>query len=219
MYREDFTATIAAVDPDSEYQAKELYVGEADNSARTITVKFNGAPSGDYQINVSHSVTGRIDSSALVITTESIVQGISANSGSSLGGQLLTITGINFSDDKYDNPVQVDGYHCYVQTTTPTEITCRIDETELDTPAPTGLVLVFLSTSEEAQRGVDSSWTWSSPVGTVTGMSSAFDATLNKEVVTVTGSGFTDGDLSCVSLYIDDVMQTTVAVSASEAQF
>ena len=56
-------------------------------------------------------------------------------------------------------------------------------------------------------------------MGTVTGMSSFFDASLNKEVVTVTGSGFTVGDLSSVSLYIDDVAQTTLTVTASQATF
>lgn len=219
MVREDFTVTLLSRDTSSDYAARSVYVHEVDDNLRTLLVKFPGAPSGEYQFKLEHATRGRLDSSALAITTESIVTSVSANSGSSLGGQLLTISGVNFSNDKYDNPVQVDGYNCYVQTTSETEITCRIDETANDSPAPTGLVIVFLSTSEEAQSAIDNAWTWATPSGTVTGMSSAFDASLNKEVVTVTGSGFTVDDLTSVSLYIDDVEQTTLTVTDTEATF
>ena len=117
----------------------------------------------------------------------------------------MTIDGVNFSDDPYDNPVQVDGYDCFVQTTSATQITCRIDETANDSPISTGLIVVFLATSEEAQKDIDLTWTWATPMGTVTSMTSAFDANLNKEVVTLTGSGFST-DAANISLYIDNVL-------------
>ena len=40
--------------------------------------------------------------------------------GSALGGTLVTIDGINFSDDPLDNPVKVGDHYCLVQTTSPT---------------------------------------------------------------------------------------------------
>jgi hypothetical protein len=49
------------------------------------------------------------------------------------GGTLVTITGINFSTDPLDNPVKVGSNYCYVITSSPTQITCRI----ADIAAPT----------------------------------------------------------------------------------
>ena len=48
-------------------------------------------------------------------------------------------------------------------------------------------------------------WTWSPAAATVTGMTSAYDSTYDAEVVTVTGSGFTAGDLEGTELFINDV--------------
>ena len=166
-----------------------MYIHEVNDADKTLRVKFPGAPSGEYMIRISHSTEGRIDSSALLVTTEAIVTGISTVSGSNNGGQVLTITGINFSDDPYDNPVQVDGYDCFVLTTSATEITCRIDETANDEPTSTGIVVVFLSTSEEAQSEVDMLWNWASPSGSIETFESGFDEASNKEIVTITGLG------------------------------
>lgn len=86
MSVDDFTATIISTDSDSEYQAKSAYIHEVDDSAKTLLVKFPGAPSGEYMIKIDHSSRGRIDSSALLVTTEAKVTAVSANSGSSNGG-------------------------------------------------------------------------------------------------------------------------------------
>ena len=117
------------MDADSEYIPYDLYIHEANDADKTLKIKFPGAPSGDYMIKLQHANQGRIDSNALIVTTEAIVTSMSKNQGSNLGGTLITITGINFSDDKYDNPVQADGYDCFVLETSPTEITCRVGET------------------------------------------------------------------------------------------
>lgn len=77
-----------------------------------------------------HSATiGRIDKAPLAIEVISKITGISPLSGSYLGGSLVTIDGENFSDDPYDNPVKVGDNYCLVETTSPTQITCRIVET------------------------------------------------------------------------------------------
>ena len=206
-----------STDPDTEFTPLDVYIYEVNDADKTLRIKFPGGPSGEYMIRLKHSTEGRIDSSALLVTTEAIVTNVSTFSGSNNGGQVLTITGINFSDDPYDNPVQVDGYDCFVLTTSTTEITCRIDEVASDTPTmSTGIVVVFLSTSEEAATDVDMAWTWASSSGTVETLTSAFDPATNKEIVTVTGLGLTDGDTSGVSLYIDGVLQTTLSVTAEE---
>ena len=128
MVLEDFTATLESVDPDSDFTPLPLFIYEANASDRSLRIKFPGAPSGQYMIKVYSLTKGRIDSGNFIVTTEAIVNSVSALTGSEHGGTLLKFEGINFSYDPYDNPVQVDGYDCIVQTTSPTEITCRIVE-------------------------------------------------------------------------------------------
>lgn len=67
---------------------------------KTFTVKFNGAPVGSYTFAVTSSSVskyGRLDTSAISFQTSSTVTSISPTSGSYFGGTLLTITGTNFS--------------------------------------------------------------------------------------------------------------------------
>lgn len=130
---------------------KDLYVISTDAAAKTVLVKFPGAESGLYRFVVSHTVTGRLDSDPLNLTVGSSVLTITPRQGSLEGGTLLTITGENFSNDALDNPVKVGDHYCYVVTSTPTEITCRISITAGTTQtAETVEVIVFLKTSEEA---------------------------------------------------------------------
>ena len=101
-----------------------------DPTAKTITVKYGGAYSGMYDIVVSNS-TGNIFCD---IQLEVIIEVLDfyPKQGSQFGGTLVTITGINFSDDPLDNPVKI-GYeyisgtdhYCYVVETSVTEIKCR----------------------------------------------------------------------------------------------
>lgn len=46
-------------------------------------------------------------------------------------------------------------------------------------------------------------------------MSNSFDATTNSQVFSVSGSGFTAGDLAGVSMYIDGVEQETLDVTST----
>ena len=103
------------------------------------------------------------------------VTGFSPNTSSYLGGQLITITGVNFSTDPYDNPVKVGRDNCYVQTTSATQITCRIAE-RTATEASTAELIVFLRTSYEAASDVAKTFNFVAPVGNITAMTNAFDA-------------------------------------------
>lgn len=218
---ENFSAVLVSLD-DSEYPEYPLYIRTASNSDKTLEIKFPGAPSGQYAIQLTSANLGRVDASQLIVTTEARITGISANTGSQNGGQLLTIDGINFSDDPYDNPVQVDGYDCLVETTSPTQITCRIIETATEdqvTHNPTGLALVFLSTSEEAQADVDTAWTFSSPAASVSSLTGSYDTTNNVATAQLLGAGFPVDDLTGVTLFIDGVAQETTSVTETGAAF
>ena len=50
-------------------------------------------------------------------------------------------------------------------------------------------------------------------------MNNEFDASLNAEKFSISGTGFPSGDLTGVSLFIDDVEQETVSVTDTEATF
>ena len=111
----EFTATlISQADPTI---TRELYVMSVDDSTKTLTIKFPGADSGLYNIFLVGLGVGRIDKTPLELTVTGQVTGISPMAGSKSGGTLLTIDGINFSTDLYDNPVKVGPYWCLVQTT------------------------------------------------------------------------------------------------------
>jgi len=126
--KDDFKAELVQV-VDNEIVTRPLYVKAVDANAKTITVKFPGADSGVYNIALVAKDIGRIDKTALELTVEGRVSGVTPLTGSYLGGTLITITGVNFSNDKLDNPVKAGNYWCDVQTTSTTQITCRVRET------------------------------------------------------------------------------------------
>jgi len=215
----DFTATLVKkADPTVTFP---LFVISVDATAKTLKIKFPGAPSDVYLIQLTHRTEGRIDKNPLEITTEGKITAISATSGSVLGGQMLDITGVNFSNDKLDNPVKVGAHYCHVKTSTPTKISCQIESTRKASNAPDEdtNVIVFLRTSEEAvvETGASNAFKYTTPVATITGLTAAFDSATNAIKVTVTGSGFIENDLSAVKLYIDKKLQNTVSVTATDA--
>lgn len=61
--RKDFTVNVTnRAAPD---YMKRMNVLAVDDTARTITCKFGGAWSGDYDVHVDHKEYGRIDTSVL----------------------------------------------------------------------------------------------------------------------------------------------------------
>ena len=146
MVAEDFTAVLFSND-DEEFE-RNLYVMSADDSQKTLTIKFPGAPSGSYYLVISSVSYGRLESD-FQLDVHGTVHSVTPLSGSKYGGALVTITGENFSDNPLDNPVKIGSNYCYVITTSPTEITCRTDMLH-DQMVGSEQVLVFLKTSEEA---------------------------------------------------------------------
>ena len=79
-----------------------------DDVARTVTIKFKGATSGEYLVYLSSKSLGRLDLGVFSesgITTRARVTAITPQQGSVLGGSTVTITGENFSTNPLDNPV------------------------------------------------------------------------------------------------------------------
>ena len=147
MNAAEFTATL--VSQADATVTRPLYVMSVDDAAKTIKIKFPGADSGSYYVQLNSSNIGRIDKAPLTLEVIGKITGYSPSSGSYLGGTLMTIDGINFSDDPYDNPVKVGNSYCLVETTNASQITCRVMETGAFEATSTE-VIVFLRTSEEA---------------------------------------------------------------------
>jgi hypothetical protein len=80
-------------------------VNSVDDSAKTLTGKFQGAESGTYKIALRHSTYGLIDTSSLTLDVNAYVTSISPTTISMYGGTLITISGSNFGTEATDNPV------------------------------------------------------------------------------------------------------------------
>lgn len=201
-----------------------------DNSAKTITVKFNGAPPESYYFAVSSVHYGRMSTSLITFKTSSTITAIttptsatdSSLGGSALGGTLLTITGTNFSPAAGDMSVKVGPTWCDVQSNTATEIVCRIRRT---TYAATDIViadvLVFLAASFESTCMPDVSvckFNFRAPRSTISSLTPSFNAATNTAIVTANGSSL-PLDVSGAHLYIDGVLQTTTSSTASSTVF
>jgi hypothetical protein len=171
------------MDANGDY-TRYLNVIGVDDAAKTLTVMFGGAYSGEFQLAIRHSQYGLVDTEGMILTVEGVVNSYSPTTGSIYGGTLLTITGQNFGNEITDNPVQLafsDGLsrnqHCYVQTTGLTEITCRV-ATDVDarTEAEEATIVVFLKTSEEAVCNGDCGFTFTAVLPTVESYTPEFDA-------------------------------------------
>jgi hypothetical protein len=194
---------------------RDLYIMSVDDAAKKFTVKFNGAPVGSYTFGVkstSPSAYGRLDTTGISFQTSSTITGISPTSGSVFGGTLLTITGTNFSTTLIDQAVNIIVsasvfIGCDVVTATTTQLTCRIKPTGfLVTEIKSGnTVAVILAASSEATCVGTCTFEFKAPVATITSLTPSFDTATNKLQVNAVGTGFTAGDISSVSLYVDNV--------------
>ena len=172
LVAENFVVTATSDDfPD---YTRQLYVMSVDQDTNSIKIKFPGAYSGTYHLQVSDSTYGRFLSDILELKVHGTVTGISPMNGSKYGGTLITITGENFSYEPLDNPVTIGGSYCYVVTSSPTEITCRQDYQERDTGD--NLLIVFLKTSEEAACDDEiCTFSYTAPAATIDDITAAFN--------------------------------------------
>lgn len=103
---------------------------------------------------------------------------------------MVTITGNHFSTSATDNPVKLGNNYCYVIETGDTEIKCRVGDLASQDPEE-GLLLVFARTTEEMvcnlDDGTDCIYEYVAPTGTISGLSSTFDTSLNAIKLTVSG--------------------------------
>lgn len=183
---DEFTVQLRKADGQRTY-VKDLYIIEADATAKTLVVKFGGAYSGSYYLRAISSTYGRLDDNAMTLAVEAYVTSISPSSGSKYGGTLVTITGVNFGTDPYDNPVKIGNTYCLVQTTSATIITCRIADTVED--VSTSSVLVFLKTSEEATcADTICDWSYITPTHNITNITTAYDATSGATQASILGT-------------------------------
>lgn len=205
---------------------KRMNVIRVDDAAKSVTVKFGGAQSGLYSIIIRHAAWGLIDTSSLTLRVESDFTNFSPMSGSIYGGTLVTITGTNWGTIYTDNPVEISyngalgSTKCFVQTTSATEITCRIDSIINKDAGEQGKMLVFLKTYEEANCTLanDCQFAFTSILPEIVSVNPSFNAVLNAWTLIVSGTGFT-GDSTNVQFYVKGVLQTTNSVTSTEAVF
>ena len=155
LAKEDLT--VNAISQDDATYIRYMNVIAVDDAEKSFTVMFGGAYSGLFDLEVYHKTFGKIKSSAFTLDVSSEVTAVSINEISPYGGTLITITGTNFGDEFTDNPVQISynggvgSTDCFLQSTSATEIVCRVDDSidKSENTDPATLV-VFLKTSEEA---------------------------------------------------------------------
>lgn len=119
---------------------------EADNAAKTITTMFGGAHSGKFDISIRHKQLGLLSTEGMTLDVSASVTSVTPNTGSIYGGTLLTIQGTNFGKEITDNPVQISytggvgSTDCLLESTSATEIKCRIDISTGEDVTDAGLV-------------------------------------------------------------------------------
>jgi hypothetical protein len=156
-----------------ETKAWPVYVLAVDNAKKTVTLKFKGAPKGDYKVYLTSSKKGRLDAENLSIKTDVTVTEISPKQGSALGGTVVTITGENFSSKVTDNPVQIGDALCVIQSTSESQIVCQIEKRPViafdNYKSEEVSVDVYLRLSDVASCGIEScTFTFEKPKAEVT---------------------------------------------------
>jgi hypothetical protein len=210
----DFTAILYSHN-DTTYE-RALYVMSVDDAAKSVKIKFPGAESGLYYLQLSSTQHGRLDSDVLQLDVHGSVTSFSPTQGSKYGGTLITILGENFGTVTTDNPVMIGADYCYVQTTNATTITCRTDLLPANSVG-SQLMIVFLKTSEEAAtpNGADLQYEYVVPSMEVTGITAAFSDVDFSHKVTVAGNNID----STIELLIDGFSQELLSHTSTEAVF
>ncbi|TNV88211.1 hypothetical protein FGO68_gene8985 [Halteria grandinella] len=225
---EDFTGTLDKndlivsftqfKDPSITYFSNVIEVGIEDEATNIqyFKIKFGGAESGTYTPKIRSKTYGRFDASQISLVTEGKVLDFNPKKGSIHGGTLITIDGINFSNDTLDNPVKIGYTDCMVESSTPTQIKCRTDP-YINEEDATEDFIVFLKTYEEAKcLASPCTFEWvKTGLPTISDYSVEYDETLNDYVVTLIGTYF-GATTTNTQFYIDEVEQTIISASDTE---
>lgn len=135
---------------------RELNVVSYDASARTVTVKYGGAYSGEYSIFFRSAIAGPFRTEGITFTARFEYTDFNPKTGSKFGGSLITIDGGHFSQDPMKNPIKI-GYeyqsgvvhYCHVLESSDSQIKCRMS-LDFSRPAGEKELIVFAGTYEEA---------------------------------------------------------------------
>lgn len=201
-------------------------VVSVDDAKKLLVCKFGGAISGEYSIRIHHAQYGLLDTKSLTLKVESHYSNITPTTGSIYGGTLVTLTGINWGSELTDNPVEISyngalgSTKCYLQSTSETEIKCRVDSSRTLEAGKVGKMLVFLKTYEEANCTMagNCAWTFTDSVPEITAIAPEWDAASLKWTLKVTGTSIT-GSKDNTELLIGSAVQETASISGSEAIF
>ena len=101
---------------------RPLNVVDTDKDNLQLIVKYGGAYSGVYDLEVESKNNGFLDTTGVTFEAKIEVTDFNPKQGSRYGGTLITITGGHFSDKITDNPVKIDyewvkgvDHYCYVK--------------------------------------------------------------------------------------------------------
>ena len=207
----DFEVTL--ISKSAPAYKKQVNVVLVDDAKKMLICKFGGAISGDYSVEVKHKTYGKMDSESVVFKVESKTTKITPLIGSIYGGTLVTLTGTNWGNEKTDNPVEIylgNGMRnskCLVESTSETEIKCRIETSKKMNVGDKGKMIVFLKTYEEANctdTTTKCEYTFTDQVPEITGMTSEWDPSSNRYIVKVAGKAIT-GTKDTVEMQIGGV--------------
>lgn len=214
----DFTVYLE--NADAPENNKELNVYDSVPADKTIKARFGGAWSGKYTVNVVSATQGKFSSSVELDVSGSVTS-FTPTQGSVHGGTIVTLTGVNFDDDKLNNPVNIGWDHCEIISSSPTEIVFRTpaaDDATAGHGEVTEAVIVGLKTSEEAVCNFGAGCYFAyknSATPTLNSATPEYDSTNNYFKITLAGSGF-GSDAAATSFLIDGNEQEIVSVSDSE---
>ena len=240
MNTDTFNVNIVPTEGVEGGKTRALNVVEVDSDNMQLTVKYGGAQSGIYNLEVSYT---RCDDASdatcsgnflvpdtLTFEAKIHVMDFNPKQGSVFGGSLVTITGGHFSDIPTDNPVKfgynwVGGvnHYCYVQTSSDSEIVCRM-ATDHSRTAGDAEVIVFASTSEEAtwESGVDKNFNFlpADQLPMVTSFATGFNAD-NTYHMNISGTGITGVDtikIGGIAAEVLSVTETLIEIRINELE-
>jgi hypothetical protein len=219
--------TVFMIPTDTTLKTRQLNVVNVDSANSEITVKYGGAQSNVYTLQVVSADHGAFVTSGVTLEAKIEVLDFNPKSGSYIGGSLVTITGGHFSDIATDNPVKfgytwVGGvnHYCYVQETSDSEIKCRM-ATDYTRQPGNAEVIVFAATYEEAAwplgQSRDFAFLTSANIPTVTDLTVDFQAD-NTYRLLITGTDITDTTVDTVDVYVGGIKQEVISVTPTSLE-
>ena len=167
MTTEDFSVTLVPSYLELTYLTinndgiRPLNVIAVNTAAKTITVKYGGAYSGNYGLVIKSILNGNIDTNATQLHVVFEITSFEPLTGSIFGGTAITVYGGPFTDDIEETIIKVGFYwwdgidnYCYVFEATEEYVKCRLP-LDLNRQAKEYELIAFSSTYEEANCEFD----------------------------------------------------------------